>query len=302
MKRPKKGSSRGAKAPKRRGAPRHQKARPKRPSRVEQKYDSKFFRLRKRLTELGVDLDSLNAKVSAIEAQVSGVNGALDAAVERARAELADATARLDGKMTDQSSEMRARSEGSDQKLASFDQSFSRQVAELQERAASLERSLPQGIAALEEKISASDARGRADLEKVDQRVGSLSDGLGGAGQKLAGLEAALSALNGKVDGVMADLSSSLARATERLDAVEAKHRAQMEELSHDLRSVEKTMKADLGNDADRLNSLGKKVDEIDASVKARTEKVQSELTDLRGELRDALRSVLRASVGTNPP
>ena len=172
----------------------------------------------------------------------------------------------------------------------------------MQKRVTALEGSLPQGLNAIQEKLSAAEAKSGSDLERIGQRVDALFNSSETAGQRLAGLEGGVGALNGRADSTSAELASSTRKAKVRLVGLVEILKTQVDAITRDLRSVEKTMKADLGNDAERLDSLGKRIETIDAGVKERVEKVQSELVDLRAELRDALRSVLRASVKTNPP
>ena len=70
-----------------------------------------------------------------------------------------------------------------------------------------------------------------------------------------------------------------------------------MDAISKELRSVEQTMKTDLGNDAQRLATLGQRVEAIGAAVEDRMGKVEGQAAEVREELKDALRSVLRSSV-----
>ena len=143
--------------------------------------------------------------------------------------------------------------------------------------------------------MAADEGRSGSDLERVESRLGSLSTRSDAADAKQAGLEDALVSLRESGQSSAAEL----AKATQRLDGLEVAFRAEVGKVSNDLLSFEQTMKADWGNDTQKLASMGDRVQAMEASVKEKLAEFEIQVTELREELKDALRSVLRGVAPT---
>lgn len=248
------------------------------PSKLERAFQAKFDAVGEQVALMGGRVGSLDARMASAESTISGMPQGFSAQADYLRSELGD------------------RMSGFEENLQSSVADSSARASEIERRVAALTESVSKGTGSLHQRIAEVDERAASEFSRVDQRVGAAGDGLEAMAERVAAVEGATGLLKGGMESSKSELAATIASANRRLDGLEERLRTEIDKLAENTRSMEDTVHAESESAGRRITTFEARIDSMSALAAETTKKLEEQIASVRSELKDALRSVLRAT------
>ena len=164
------------------------------------------------------------------------------------------------------------------------------------QRVSALEASANSDIAALRQRESEIEERHRSEVGRVEQKLDAAASMAKGSMERVAALEGRLSSLEGRVDSMGREVASLVSQADQKVEALGGALRSEAQAISEEARRSEEALRSQIGTQAGKIASFEERLGLLDAGVGGTVKKMEEQITEVRAELKDALRFVLRTS------